>query len=257
MLTRPAKILISIVAVLIVCVFATWIWSVGRMTKSVADMAPVTQETDSTLSPGTYLVYQIERMTDYGSEEWANDDTTETAIYRHKVGSNEPDEVVTKISSHEKGGAVIAYPLGTDLIVHRYSNTGDAIVSLDGTAKEIPENWELLRSKNGQYEVEYTDRGDELEFRNLKTGTKKLLHLPVTDAMLRGMGARPDSITNDGSTVYLVLAEGWEGPGATTIWKLDVATDTLTELKSFSKLTHIDFSKQSYAYSLNADQSKI
>ncbi|MEK7615245.1 MAG: hypothetical protein AAB431_02575, partial [Patescibacteria group bacterium] len=28
-------------------------------------------------------------------------------------------------------------------------------------------------------------------------------------------------------------------------------------LKSFSKLTHIDFSKQSYAYSLNADQSKI
>ncbi len=271
MLTRPAKILIQVLVVIVAGLLAMFVWfqfhtPITKIEKKTTTIIPIVPETVAPLSSGTYLLYQVDRVADYGPKDWANDDVRETVIYRHRIGSSDPDSVVAKIDSQDTDGSVIASTFGTDLLVHRYSNTGDAIVSLDGTAKKISENWGLIRSKNGRYEVEYKDLNDSpakeklaghISFRDRVAKTEKILTLPIGDDTLTPVSPKPIALSDDGLTVSVAYVGGWEGPGKAMMWKLETTTNTSTELKSFSKLTDLDFSKHLYTYTMSADFSKI
>ncbi len=203
-------------------------------------------ETSPELSSGMNILFQKTSIKDPGTQDWANDDTGLTQIYAYNTNTKQQNTLAEIPVPPERGGSIVTYPYGPDLLVHRYGNEGDAILSLDGKVEEIPSTWNKIRSTSGQWEVESTTVYDRANLKtgfyvlNRSTGESRDINLdPLISDELKGQ-LSPVFIDDAGKAVLLIQQYGsLEGlpQGGSFIYNL--ATNSLQELSSLSSFKDI------------------
>lgn len=214
--------------------------------------------------PGTYLIYQMGRVKDYGSQEWANDDVNETTLYAWKIGESEPHVISTILSESTRGG-VFASIFGEDLLVHRYSKNGAAIVSLDGVVQEIPEIWGSMRSKNGRFELAYasvydgeaSQKSGTIVLWDREQDTQQTFRVDDKKLALDAGELQPTAITNDGSVIYLTAVFSGEGSIAPRLWKLFTQNGDVVEVVSLHALEADTKTPHAYFTTLDPDRALL
>jgi hypothetical protein len=137
----------------------------------------------------------------------------------------------------------VTYVFGQDLLVHRYSDKGDAILALDGTVKEIPETWNKLRSDNSEWEVELIadDVSSEgsLSFRLAHVPTGEYRDIDLSKFFPSNDHPMLVAIDVDDSGEHIVYKTAYGAGGGfpyVATWIYNVSSGTLTDLSNLSAL---------------------
>ncbi len=225
-------------------------------------VVPVVDDTTSpTVEPGAYVLYQTSRIVDRGAMDWANDDVDQTDIYARKIGSTEA-RLLTSIKADESfGGSTWAEVVGQQVLVHRYTASGDAWVDLDGSVQTL-ENSDSARiaSRNGRvwvdYSLAYANRTAAVSF-NVQNGNqldnnKNVVSFDLDPAELGiDMGyAEPFLVSDDGKTIYIRQICECDAIGLNGLWAFDVETQKLTKV-SYVIENHI------YEYQINTATNQL
>ena len=213
---------------------------------------PVVEPVQDDLSPGSYLVFQSVKVSDPGTEDWANDDTETYTFYRLALGeatyrSNPSSDDLVAFATIEHpatiSGGLTTYVYGQHLLMHRYlDDEQDGLLSLAGEIVQTsPKNWSKFRSSNGMYEVRYEfglespsiDFGT-FQVTNVATGEMVTQHTLTLDSGEIG-NPEPFMIDDAGEYLYVHQVCGCEA-ALSGLWQVEVATGEATRLDTLVNL---------------------
>lgn len=259
------KILWQLLAVVVlVGVGYGWVRAYPSLLEKDADEAVVPVVDDTTLTtvgPGAYVLYQTSRIVDRGAMDWANDDVDQTDIYAHRI-TDGADILVASVKADESyGGSVWAEVVGQRVLIHRYSPTDDALVSLDGDIGHLfEEPATVIASRNNEvwvdYSLAYENRTAAVSFNvqywNDNDNNENVVQYNLDPAELGiDMGyAEPFLVSDDGKTIYIRQICECDAIGLNGLWAFDVETQKLTKM-SYVIENHI------YEYQINTATKQL
>ncbi len=250
---------LTTLAFLVVILGTAVIYS-ASLTQKVVEVEPINDvvveepTVKETLAPGTYLVYSVTRVSDPGAQEWANDDTQEVSFYRWRLGEAAPVKFYTNTHGPELDGGLTTSVFGKDLLMHRFAlqdeKQQDGIVDLAGNVLKVkPQQWGIIRSKNGRFEVSYTSPYDNIgedgyaigdvtaTVTNLETGAT-LATVDLSALPQERFFVEPFLIDDAGKYFYARELCGCEAQ-TSGLWEVEVATGAIRQLDTIVRLDNI------------------
>jgi len=197
----------------------------------VADDEPVEETADEELSPGTYLVFQVDETNFYRLP-------LREAINRLNLTINDLVKFADIAQPLSVSGGLVAYMYGQDLLLHRYLDEDqDGVMSLSGEIVETrPIQWGTIRSANGRYQINFEmDRGSgrsaitNLIVSDINSKSILLEKMLNPEELDGGWDLEPFVIDDLGKYVYIHEVCGCEAT-LSGIWQLEIATGELTRL---------------------------
>ncbi|PJA47285.1 hypothetical protein CO172_02110 [Candidatus Uhrbacteria bacterium CG_4_9_14_3_um_filter_36_7] len=257
---------VVLVVLIVTVIFGIWFKTLRNPVRTIVNETNQSTQNNTNTTPNNNgpknipsisFLYQTTRIIDDGKEEWRNDDTDETTLYRifinDKNAGDAPTQKITSIISKATTGSVISEVFGEKLLVHRYktnpaSEQGviseyDALVKLNGSFQifQTPGWQSMIASKNGEIFATWQTTSEpknrylitKLSVKNIQGDilTEKIFDPSVFGITMGEI--EPFLINNAGDAVYLRNVFGGEGY-TTGVWRFDIKTG---EVKSYPYLT--------------------